>query len=172
MEPSAGPSFGLADLVIAGLIVLQAIQGRKAGFVLGVVALIVLIAGVAAALVFEEPAAAMLDGIVPLSGEMRRLAAFALVVTIVNTIAGMTALKLVGAAMGRQSRSRRVTVLDQALGVLPAAARAVVYVGGMVFQARLVLPEDHEFRGHLERSVLAVPLERLFELFTPFARML
>lgn len=162
----------LADLAIAGLVAMQAWQGRRSGLVLGGLAVIVLLAGVLLALIFEEPAAAMLDGIVPLSGEMLRVAAFFLVVSVVNAVAGLTALRLAGAAMRRQGRSARVTTVDNWLGVLPGAVRGIIYAGGLVFQARMVLPPEHELRGHLERSLLAVPVQQLFEIVTPFARLL
>lgn len=159
------------DLAIIAALVFQAITGLRVGLVLGVFQLIVLIVGIALGLAFEEPVAAALQDVVPLEAGMRRLVAFFAIITAVSTVLSMTGGTLLARAMARQSRSRRVSVVDRALGLIPALIRGAIYAGSLVFMARLVLPAGHDIREQLDASRLAALVEAIFEAVTPYARM-
>ncbi|HET8567985.1 MAG TPA: CvpA family protein [Candidatus Limnocylindria bacterium] len=162
----------VADLAILALIGQQAWTGRRVGFVMGVFQLVVTVASIVAALVFEEPVGLALDDVMPLDAGTRRLVVFAIISTAASYGFGFIGGRILGPLMARQARSRATVALDRALGLVPAAVRGVVYAGSMVYMARIALPEDHDVRVQLATSVLAPIAEAVFTAVTPFARAL
>ena len=127
-----------ADLAILAAIAYQAWTGMRVGLVMGLFNLVVLAAGILGALIFEEPVAAAVEGMVPLDPDTRRLAAFFVISTVANIGLGFIGGRILGPLMARQHRSRAAGALDKALGLIPAALRGVIYAGSMVFMARRV----------------------------------
>lgn len=161
-----------ADLLIIAAIAYQAWNGLRVGLVMGIFQLIVMIASLIAALVLEEPVAAMLEGIIPMSPDIRRLAVFAVITTGANFVFNIIGGRILGPLMARQQRSRASRTLDRALGLIPAALRGLLYAGSLVYMARFVLPAGHDLRAQLDGSALAGFVQTVFETFTPYARML
>lgn len=161
-----------ADLAIVAAIAYQAWSGLRVGLVMGIFQLVVLVAGILGALIFEEPVAASLEGVVPLGPDTRRLASFFVISTAASIALGFVGAKILGPAMTRQRRSRAVTALDRALGLIPAALRGIMYAGSLVYMARLALPAGHDIRTALDASRLASVVQTIFEVFTPYARLL
>lgn len=161
-----------ADAAIVAAIAFQAWSGLRVGLVMGILQLAALVAGILAALTFEEPVAAALEGVVPIGPDMRRLAAFFLISTAASLVLGLVGARILGRAMARQRRSRASSAVDRALGLVPAALRGAIYAGSLVFMARLALPAGHDIRTALDASVLAGIVQRIFEVFTPYARLL
>jgi len=159
-----------ADLAILAAIAYQAWNGLRVGLVMGLFQLVVLAAGILGALIFEEPVAAALEGLVPMGPDSRRLAAFFVISTAANMILGILGGRVLGPVMARQRRSRAAGALDKALGLIPAALRGVIYAGSLVFMARLALPAGHDIRTALDESALAGIVQTIFEVFTPYAR--
>lgn len=160
-----------ADLVILAAIAYQAFRGMRVGLIMGLFQLVVMAAGILGALIFEEPVAAMLEGFVPMGPDTRRLAVFFVITTVANTVLGLIGGRILGRLMARQHRSRLAGGLDRFLGLIPAALRGVIYVGSMVFMARIALPAGHDIRAALDGSALAGIVQTIFEVFTPYARM-
>lgn len=160
-----------ADLLILAAIAYQAWTGMRTGLVMGIFQLIVLIAGIVAALIFEEPVAGLLDDFVPLDPGTMRLATFFVITTAASLVFGILGGRILAPLMARQQRSRASRSLDRALGLIPAAIRGVVYAGSMVFMARLALPAGHDIREQLDESRLAGIVVGIFEAVTPYARM-
>lgn len=161
-----------ADLAILAAIGYQAISGLRVGLVMGIFQLIVMVASIVAALVLEEPVAALLGDAVPLGPELRRLAVFFVISTAANLVLGILGGRILAPLMARQRRSRSTTLLDRALGLAPAALRGVIYAGSLVFMARLALPPGHDLRVALDASRLAGIVQAVFEALTPYARAL
>lgn len=159
-----------ADLAILAAIAYQAWSGLRVGLVMGLFQLVVLAAGILCALIFEEPVAAALEGLVPMGPDSRRLAAFFVISIAANMILGLLGGRVLGPVMARQHRSRAAGALDKALGLIPAALRGVIYAGSLVFMARLALPAGHDVRTALDGSALAGIVQTIFEVFTPYAR--
>lgn len=160
-----------ADLAIIAAIAYQAWSGLRVGLVMGLFQLVVMAAGILGALIFEEPVAQMLEGLVPMGPDTRRLAVFFVITTGANMGLGFIGGRIFGPLMARQHRSRLAGGLDKALGLVPAALRGVIYAGSMVFMARLALPAGHDIRTALDGSALAGIVQTIFEVFTPYARM-
>jgi len=159
------------DIAIIAAIAYQAWTGMRVGLVMGLFNLVVLAAGILGALIFEEPVAAMLEGIVPIGPDTRRLAVFFVISTVANIGLGFIGGKILAPLMARQQRSRAARALDTALGLIPAALRGVIYAGSLVYMARLALPAGHDIRTALDGSALAGIVQTIFEVFTPYARM-
>ena len=161
----------IGDLAIIAAIAYQAWSGLRVGLVMGLFQLVVMAAGILGALVFEEPVAQMLEGLVPMDPDTRRFAVFFAITTGANMVLGFIGGKILAPLMARQHRSRAASALDKALGLIPAALRGVIYAGSMVFMARLALPAGHDIRTALDVSALAGIVQTIFEVFTPYARM-
>lgn len=160
-----------ADLAIVAAIAYQAWSGLRVGLVMGLFQLVVMAAGILGALIFEEPVAAALEGIVPMGPDTRRLAVFFVISTVANIGLGFIGGRILGPLMARQHRSRAAGALDKALGLVPAALRGVIYAGSLVYMARLALPAGHDIRTALDASALAGIVQTIFEVFTPYARV-
>ncbi len=159
-----------ADLAIIAAIAYQAWTGMRVGLVMGLFQLVVLAAGILGALIFEEPVAAALEGLVPMGPDTRRLAVFFVISTAASIVLGFIGGRILGPLMARQHRSKAANALDKALGLIPAALRGVIYAGSLVYMARLALPAGHDIRTALDGSSLAGIVQTIFEVFTPYAR--
>ena len=159
-----------ADVAIVAAIAYQAWSGLRVGLVMGLFQLVVLAAGIFGALIFEEPVAAALEGIVPIGPDLRRLGAFFVISTGATIVLGFIGARILAPVMARQRRSRSSGMLDKALGLAPAALRGVLYAGSLVFMARLALPAGHDIRTALDASSLAGIVQTIFEVLTPYAR--
>lgn len=160
-----------ADLAILAAIAYQAWTGMRVGLVMGLFQLVVLAAGILGALIFEEPVAAALEGLVPMGPDTRRLAVFFVISTAASIVLGFIGGRILGPLMARQHRSKVANALDKALGLIPAALRGVIYAGSLVYMARLALPAGHDIRTALDASALAGIVQTIFEVFTPYARV-
>jgi uncharacterized membrane protein required for colicin V production len=161
----------VGDLAIIAAIAYQAWSGLRVGLVMGLFQLVVMAAGILGALIFEEPVAQLLEGLVPMDPDTRRFAVFFAITTGANMVLGFVGGRILAPLMARQHRSRAAGALDKALGLIPAALRGVIYAGSMVFMARLALPAGHDIRTALDASTLAGIVQTIFEVFTPYARM-
>jgi uncharacterized membrane protein required for colicin V production len=136
------------DLLIVAALVIAAITGIRAGFVLTLYALITWIVAIAIAFVLEEPLGAMLArvGLPPTVG-------FVLVLVAIKT--GLAALGTfaVEPFVKRLHADRIIAAADGVLGILPSIVRTLVVVA-VALAASLALPLANDVRATIDGSVL------------------
>ncbi|MGH2451258.1 MAG: CvpA family protein [Candidatus Limnocylindria bacterium] len=142
------------DLLIAAVLLLAAVSGIRTGFVASLYSLVSWLIALVVALVLSGPGAAAVVELTGIAAPVARAVAF-----IAILIAAETALRLVGGsvvrpAVGALHRSAPMAAIDRALGVVPAAARALIVLA-IGLAAALVLPVGNDVRAAIDGSRLA-----------------
>lgn len=158
------------DLAIVAAIAFNAWGGMKVGLVMGVYQLIVLVVTVVAAIALQEPVGAALGPMLPVSPEIARLAVYVVILALLGYAFGLIGSLLLRPLI-RKLRSTKIGGrADRVLGLIPGALRGVVYAGSLIFVARLVLPQGHQWRELLDTSAIAPVVVAVFERFYPLPR--
>lgn len=144
-------SFSPIDAAILGLLGFSVWHGYRNGFIATAYGLATWIISFAAAVVFQAPAASLVEklGLLPTAA---RPLAFVLVIVIVEalfSLAGHFALTPIVVTVHKSSTW--TAGVDKALGIFPSVARSL-FVAGIVLAAAVVSPVPPELKGAVESS--------------------
>ncbi len=156
--------FSPIDAAIIALVGVAVWNGYRSGFIATLFGLATWIVSFAAAVVFEAPAASLVQH-VGLSPAASRPLGFVLVLILVEalfSLAGLFAVKPIVRAVHRSGHWAELT--DKVLGVFPSVARSL-FVVGIVLSAVVVSPVSTDLKGSVEQSRIARALiERVSQI--------
>jgi uncharacterized membrane protein required for colicin V production len=146
--------FSPVDAAILALIGFSVWTGYRSGFIATAYGLATWIVSFAAAVVFQGPAASVVErfGLLPATA---RPVAFVLVIVIVEALFSLAGYFAVAPIVRKvHGLSTVARGLDKWLGVVPSAARSL-FVVGIVLAAAVVSPVPAEFKAAVESSRIA-----------------
>jgi uncharacterized protein YkwD/uncharacterized membrane protein required for colicin V production len=145
---------GLVDALILAAVALAALGGWRAGFVATAYGLLTWVAALLAALALQAPVSERLAPLVDWPGPVVRAAAFVVIVVLLEAAFAVAGRVLVAPVRRALHRTRRLTVADQVLGIVPAVARTLLVIA-VSLAALLVLPLGNDVRAAIDGSRLA-----------------
>jgi uncharacterized protein YkwD len=142
--------FSLVDAIVLVFIGIAVWSGYRAGFVATAYSFASWILAAAAAIAFEGPAANLMDLVVRLPKQLELSIGFVLVLLAVETLFAITAYVAVRPIVALIRRGP-LNVVDRALGIVPAVARALFLVAVLVLAIE-ALPVSSEIKAAVEES--------------------
>ena len=159
-------TFSPIDAAIFALMGVAVWNGYRAGFIATLFGLATWIVSFAAAVVFQTPAASLVERLGP-SAAVARPLGFILVLVLVEALFSLAGHFAVGPIVRMVHRAGRwAEMSDKALGVLPSVARSL-FVVGIVLSAIVVSPVSTDLKAAVEQSRLARALIERVALVQP-----
>jgi len=141
------------DAVIVALIGVAVWNGYRSGFVATLYGLATWVVSFAAAVVFQQPAASLVQQL-GLSPALSHPVAFVAVIVLVEGLFSLAGFFALSPVVKRLHGIRWVEETDKVLGVVPSVVRSL-FVTGIVLSALVVSPVSNDLKAAVEQSRLA-----------------
>jgi uncharacterized protein YkwD len=145
--------FSPIDAVIVALIGVAVWNGYRSGFVRTLYGLATWVVSFAAAVVFQQPAASLVQQL-GLSPAVSHPAAFVVVIVLVEGLFSLAGFLALNPVITRLHTVRWAEESDKILGMFPSVVRSL-FVTGIVLSALVVSPVSNDLKAAVEQSRLA-----------------